>query len=100
MYKKIQVYWNKNGKAIMTQNMLEVDVTDPQTRLIKEEVINQLAAEIDYQQIYKDVFKLYGTTWNQQLDDIELSMKKLDFKFQHSQSSSQQESALGFKKYV
>lgn len=27
-------------------------------------------------------------------------MKKLDFKFQHSQSSSQLESALGFKKYV
>lgn len=65
MYKKIQSYWSKEGKAIMLQVMQEVDITDAQTRLISPDVVTALAAEIDYQQIYKDVFKLYDTTWNQ-----------------------------------
>jgi hypothetical protein len=44
-------------------------------------MILNMAHQIDYEQNYKEVFKLYSVRWNSILDDIILTMKKLDFIF-------------------
>ena len=65
----------------MLSKMLELENLDQVTQLIDENVILKMAEEINYKSIYKEVFGLYGVSWDKNLDDIILTMKKLDFNY-------------------
>lgn len=63
-----------------------------------------MAEEISFPQVYKEVFHLYGVNWNKQLDDIILSMKKLDYNFTIKEfpdaDMSIKNTTKGFKEYI
>jgi hypothetical protein len=65
----------------MLNKMLEHSNIEQIGRLIEEETILKLAEDLDFSQIYKEVFQLYDLKWDKDLDDILLTMKKLEFHF-------------------
>ena len=48
LYKLVQSYWAREGKAILTRKMMSVDLSNSETRLIDKEVIAGFVASIDY----------------------------------------------------
>ena len=69
------------GKKVILKKMMEIENIDQQTRLIEEQEIVKMAEDINFEQVYQDVFKLYGANWDKLIDDIILTMKKLDFEY-------------------
>lgn len=79
--------------------MQRESIDETMVKLVDQDTIVELAQQLDYEQNYKAVFKLFGVRWNEQLNDIVLSMKKLDYIFQHKQTACSLQTQ-NFKKYV
>lgn len=72
IYQKIKNYMSENApKMSMLDNSFVID----------EETVLEMTQELNHEQIYKEVFSLFGVRWNKEIDDIMLTMRKMDFHF-------------------